>query len=232
MFKLNVSIKLLALVILTMTYAATATALPKSLSKQDSKSVAIERAESLMQTVRKTSFPELKNVDVRIRLFNSRSDFFRTRFSVGRYLFCMKMRFFIEVNAKVFDLQSPEEGLRAIIAHELGHVLFMQQRNRIELLSLVRLASKNYTARFERQTDLEAISRGYAAGLIEYRKWLYEHIPAANLEEKKRDYFSPEEISAITEALKKRPELLSYWKKNVPMNLADIESSSLPKQRP
>jgi integrase len=221
-------IKLLLLAILTMAYAVTAFSQPSTKNN----SLAIERADSLMRTVRDNSYPELRDADIRVRLFNSESDYFRTRFSFTRFVFGLKMRFFIEVNAKVFDLQAPQEGLRAIIAHELSHVLFMRQRNRIELLSLVRLASKNYTARFERQTDLQAISRGYASGLIEYRKWLYEHIPTASVEEKKRDYFSPEEIYAITEALKKRPELFMYWMKNVPMNLADIENSSLQKQRP
>lgn len=226
MFKSNVFIKLLTLVILTMTYTATATALPKSFSKSDSKSVAIRRADSLLQTVRDNSFPELKDTDIRVRLLNSKSDFFRTRFSITRYLFCVKMRFYIEVNPEVFDLQAPEEGLRAIIAHELGHVLYMLERNRIKLLSLVRLASKNYTARFERRTDLETISRGYAKGLIEYRNWLYQNISAANVEKKKRDYFSPEEISAITESLKKRPELFAYWMKHIPLNLEGIKAQT------
>lgn len=229
MFKSNAVIKLLALVILTMTYVATATASSKSFPKSDFKSIAIERADSLLQTVRENSFPELKDADIRVRLFNSKSDFFRTRFSVTRYLFCMKMRFFIEVNPKVFDLQAPEEAMRAIIAHELGHVLYMLKRNRIKLLSLIRLASKDYTARFERRTDLETISRGYATGLIDYRNWLYQNISAVDVKKKKRDYFSPEEISAITDSLKKRPELFAYWMKHIPLNLEDIENSFLQK---
>jgi hypothetical protein len=37
----------------------------------------------------------------------------------------------------------------------------------------------------------------YARGLMQYRVWLYRHVPARALAEKKRDYLSPEEIEAV-----------------------------------
>ena len=220
--KLSKSIKLFALVVLIVNYASIVSA-QQSVS---SKTFAIERTNTLLQSVRDSSYPELQNTDIEIRLFNSKSDFFRTRFSVMRYFFGLKMHFFIEVNPKVFELQPTEKALHAIIAHELGHVLYMQDEKRIKLFSLICLASKDYTARFERRTDLEAISRGYATGLIEYRNWLYQNISAKNVKEKKRDYFSPEEISAITESLKKKPALLAFWIKHIPLNLAEIKTQT------
>ena len=51
-------------------------------------------------------------------------------------------------------------------------------------------------ARFERAMDREAIRRGYASGLKEYRQWLYTHVPADKLKAKLRDYSSPAEIDA------------------------------------
>jgi hypothetical protein len=94
--------------------------------------------------------------------------------------------------------------------------------NRVRLLGLARLASKGFTARFERWADLVAIARGYGEGLKEYRRWLYQNVPARNLKEKKRDYFSPEEIDAILSEEQKRPGRITYWLKHVPGNLGEI----------
>jgi hypothetical protein len=132
------------------------------------------------------------------------------------------MRYLIRVNPKVCSLQAPEAGVRAILAHELAHVLYLKNRNRAQLFGLARLISKGFTARFERWTDLQAISRGYGEGLKEYRRWLYQHVPNHKLSEKLRNYFSPEEIDAILSLSHERPELLTYWLKRAPRNLKEI----------
>ena len=190
----------------------------------DADRTALEWARLLMESVRSASYPELKGADIRVRLFRSDRDFFRTRFDAARFLAGLKMRFFVEVNPRAFELRAPEEGLRAIMAHELGHVFYFTRGPRVRLLGLVRLASKGYTARFERRTDLEAISRGYAAGLIEYRRWLYHNVPAGQSAKKMRDYFSPEEVEALLSVMRCRPEALGYWLKHVPRNLGEIQS--------
>jgi hypothetical protein len=61
--------------------------------------------------------------------------------------------------------------------------------------------------------------------LIAYRTWLYDHIPLNKLAEKRRDYFSPEEIDAIVTAAAQNPDLFDYWLHHVPMDLADIQSA-------
>jgi len=126
----------------------------------------------------------------------------------------------------VFDLQAPEDGVRAIIAHELGHVFYYKKGNRMRLFGLIRLISKGYRSGFERWTDLQAISRGYADGLKTYRKWLYKNVPQKKLEEKRRSYFSPEEIDAIKSRIQARPKLLTYWLKHVPRNLKEIQEQN------
>ena len=186
--------------------------------------IVIERTRLLVEEVRATSYPELRNADIRIKTFNNKADYFRVSFSSTRFLFGRRMRFVVLVNPKVFNLGAPAEAVRAILAHELGHILYFKQRKRIELLGLVRLASKKFTARFERWADLQAISRGYGEGLKEYRVWLYGHVPNERLAEKKRNYFSPEEVDAITIGIQKRPERLVYWLKNVPLNLSEIQT--------
>jgi hypothetical protein len=104
----------------------------------------------------------------------------------------------------------------------LAHVLYLKNRNRGRLLGLARLISKGFTARFERWTDLQAISHGYGEGLKEYRRWLYQHVPYQMLPEKLRNYFSPEKIDAILSLSHERPELLTYWLKRAPRNLQEI----------
>ncbi|HST23958.1 MAG TPA: hypothetical protein VLR90_22825 [Blastocatellia bacterium] len=182
----------------------------------------LDRVSILMDEIKAASYPELRGADIQVKFFESRSDYFRARFAVPQFLTGRKMRYIVFVNADVFTRQAPEEGVRAILAHELAHVLYFRQRNRLRLLGLVRLTSKGFTSRFERWADLQAIARGYGEGLKEYRKWLYQNIPAKNMREKKRDYFSPEEIDAIVSSAQRQPELLAYWLEHVPRNLKEI----------
>lgn len=185
---------------------------------------AVERVLKLVDEIRAAAYPELRNAQIEIETFQNRADYFRSSFSISRFLRPGKMRYRILVNPRVFALQAPAAGVRAILAHELGHTLYFTQRNRLELLGLVRLAGKGFTARFERWADLQAIARGYGEGLQAYRRWLYQHVPADRLAEKQRDYFSPEEIDAILAALQKRPEQMAYWLKHVPRNLREIQA--------
>jgi hypothetical protein len=182
---------------------------------------AVERTRVLVNEVIASSYPELKGAAIRIEPFRSRSDYFKTRFGIPQYFFG-RMCYLVFVNPRVFELQAPDAGVRAIIAHELAHVLYFKSRNRVRLLGLVRLISKRYTAKFERRSDLKAISLGYGEGLREYRQWLYRNLPATKLVEKQRNYFSPEEIDAILSATRKRPELLDHWVKHVPLSLDQI----------
>jgi hypothetical protein len=193
-------------------------------AQQITNAEAIKRTQLIVQEVVKASYPELKNADIQVQTFHSASDYFRTSFSFGRFLSAKKMRYFIKVNPRVFALNAPEEGVRAIVAHELGHAFAFHRKKRICLLGLVRLSSKGYITTFERRTDLQAILRGYSEGLKAYRMWLYQNIPAKKLTEKRRNYFSPKEIEAIELKRKQKPELMQYWFKHTPRNLAEIET--------
>ncbi|MFY9558532.1 MAG: hypothetical protein WAV20_00260 [Blastocatellia bacterium] len=181
------------------------------------------RARLVASEVIASSYPNLKGLDIRIKPFRSRTDYFRARFGLPQYFFT-RMRYLLLVNPRVFELKAPDEAVRAIIAHELAHVVWFKVRNRVRLVGLVRLTSQRFTARFERWADLKAISLGYGEGLKEYRRWLYKNIPASKLAEKQRNYFSPDEIDAILSASHGRPELLLYWLKNVPLSLDEILS--------
>jgi hypothetical protein len=179
-----------------------------------------------MEAVRAASFSELQRKVVNTRNFESSADYFRTRFSVSRFLLLRPMHYFVEMNPRIENAGPSEGGVCGILAHELVHILRMSQGNRIRLFGFVRLLSGRYTARFERSADLEAIRCGYGPGLTTFREWVYQNIPPAELKRKKRNYFSPEEISAILEMTRTKPELFAYWNKHVPLNLQQIERAS------
>ena len=190
--------------------------------KQATETAAVERTRLLVQEIVAASYPELRGADIEVKTFQSDSDYFRTGFSISRFLFGRKMRYILLVNPRVFERNAPEAGIRAILAHELGHAFYFKKGKRIRLLGLVRLLSKGYAARFERWTDLQALTRGYAEGLKAYRRWLYQNVPRKKMGEKRRNYFSPEEIDAIVSAIAKQPAMQAYWFKRVPRNLAEI----------
>ncbi len=187
---------------------------------------AISTVSTVILEVRRTSFPELAHVDLRVRTLQSHADYLRTRFSLSRFVLLMPMRYFTDVNPALFLEQAPSDGVCAILAHELVHIVSLSRGNRIRRFGLVRLLSKRQTAKFERRTDLEAIHRGYGDGLRSYRKWVYDHISPNKLPEKRRNYFSPEEIGAIQILLQERPELFGYWNAHVPMSLQEIQNGS------
>jgi len=192
-------------------------------SKREQVDAGIGAVGTVLQDIRGTSYPELAHVDLRVRNFRSQSDYFRTRFSLSRFLLLMRMRYFVDVNPALFQKQAPSDGVCAILAHELVHVVSLSRGNRIRRFGLVRLLSKGQTTKFERRADLEAIHRGYGDGLKNYRTWVYIHIPPSKLQEKQRNYFSPQEIAAIEKKLLKQPDLFAYWSVHVPMNLQAIQ---------
>lgn len=151
----------------------------------------------LVHRIQTASFPELSGRDVDVRPFHSASDYLRTRFSIPRFLLLLPMRYFVEVNPTAFVRNVPSGGLCAIVAHELVHITQMNRGNRIRILGFVRMLSRKYTAKLERATDREAIRRGYAPGLIAYRRWLYDNIPPSRVAAKRRDYLTPEEMEAL-----------------------------------
>jgi len=198
-----------------------------SVARSESEKAALARTNLLVREIIEKSYPELREARIKIKTFDSRADYFRSRFSLQRFLTFRKLDYLILVNPRIFGKDAPSDAaMRAIIAHELAHVVYYERHNRFELLGLIGLLSNSFTARFERGADLEAVRRGYGAGLKEYRRWLYRNIPPKNLAAKKRDYFSPEEIDLILDATDEKPSLFDYWRKNIPRSAAEITAGS------
>jgi integrase len=152
--------------------------------------------------------------------------YLESRFTLSSFLSARKLRYVILFNPEAIARQVPPDGLRAIVAHELAHIDYFHRRRRLGLVSLILLLRAPFAARFERRADLEAIALGYGPGLESYRIWLYRNVPASKIEEKKRDYFSPEEIEVILRAAQQNPQIMGVFSTCVPRDVAEIERRS------
>lgn len=170
-----------------------------------------------------TSYPQLEQSKFKIGGITSDSTYLETRFTLTSFFFSRRLKYSIRFNPELMLRDVPAEGLRGIVAHELAHADYFHSHNRLALLGLVRLVFPSSRARFERGADLEAIDLGYGPGLKLFRLWLYQNVPTKRLREKKRDYFSPDEIDAIERARAQQPGIASALKKCVPLNLGAVE---------
>lgn len=183
---------------------------------------AVEKTQTLLKEITAESFPEISAEKLKVKSFHSQTNFFKTRFSFTRYLTFQSMRTIVYVNPSIFEMGAPDDGIRAVLAHELAHALYYKRKNRLELLGLAALLDSDFIAKFERRADLTAIERGYGEGLIKYREWLYRQIPAEKAKKKQRNYFTPEEIELLIPVIRKKPGLIKKLKKNVPRDLDEL----------
>ena len=148
---------------------------------------------------RARSFPELSTVSLELRESHSEEYLFETDIVRSSLWMPGRPRGYLLYLSSRFDTSTlSARAQEAILAHELQHVLDY------ESWSLARLAffyaryswSADYRRNYERETDRRVLARGYADGLIEYRVWLYARLSPEQVERKRRDYLSPEEIRA------------------------------------
>ena len=184
-----------------------------------------EGIKQVIQSVRQASFPRLSRADIAVYDLRSDSDYLQARFTVSSF-FSRKLQYLVFFNQEAIRRQVPAEGLRAIVAHELAHISYYDDQSRMGLLSLVALLVPSITTRFERKADLDAIVLGYGRGLQTFRIWLYGNIPTATVADKKRDYYTPEEIEALLRAETSHPGMMSKFQRCVPRNLEEINEEA------
>ncbi len=201
-------------------------ALRQSMAESPEADAAMKEVAPLVDSVRAASFPQLKDVDITLHPMRSDYIYLEGRFTFTSFFLARRLRYMILFNPEAFARQVPPDGLRGIVAHELAHIDYFNRQSRMGLISLVGLLSAPFAARFERRADLEAIALGYGPGLESYREWLYRNIPASRMEEKKRDYFTPDEIEAILAAERRNPRIMGVFAACVPRGLADIDRES------
>ncbi len=190
--------------------------------------------EGVLQHVKATSFPELRDMPLRISRFQSETVFFMSNFDVVAALDVdAPLQLIVLVNDAVTAFPegagpSPE-AITAIVAHELAHSLdYVQRRARhgnAGLWSLLpSLLWPPAEAQMERRTDLVAVQRGYGAGLIAYRSWLYRTLSPKGVAEKRRVYYSPLELDLLRRLAINCPAVLqsALDGKTVPMDARAI----------
>ncbi len=117
------------------------------------------------------------------------------------FRFWRERRYAVQYNPKVLESELSEAAIDAILAHELVHIRSYLSLSRLELIGLAlryHFGSDEFRTEFERNTDLEAVDLGFAAGLRDYRLWLYEQLDPQAVAEKKRLYLRPEELEEIS----------------------------------
>ena len=107
--------------------------------------------------------------------------------------------YIIQINPLLLESSLSGAGTVAILVHELKHILDYTGMDALEFAEFGLWYAQGDVAEYERETDLFSMERGCAEGLIEFRLWLYEQISAAVLEEKKRNYYTPEELEVWLE---------------------------------
>lgn len=193
----------------------------------------LEKIKTLAATLAPTVNPDLvynKNFEVSqvARIFKDPNVFFSAQPSV----ITLKLKDVLAVNPIVFhqEIPLPPSALESILVHELHHIsdyetLSFYQISKIGLSQVKH--SPNYF-RYERYTDFRTIAKGYGAGLIQYREWLFKVLKKEKaIENKKKTYFGPEEIQFLMSIaplkLAKLEQLLTKDFRKTPLSLEELK---------
>lgn len=187
----------------------------------------MKHIETMMKEVLKDSFPELKDIQIKIQPLHEDAFYFASNFE-PLSLFTPSPLYIIQANSKMFSAKLPTPAARAILAHELAHTLDYVKGGIPGIIGIgIKVLNENRV--YEHRTDLQAIYRGYGIGLIDYRKWIYPTIPAKDLAEKKATYYQPTEIAALIDAFTeakafgKKEALYKIWYKSPPFGIKQIQ---------
>ncbi len=145
--------------------------------------------------VRDRYFPAMKDLDLSVNLFSDPDDFLHAGLKISTlFKDPMHRSYRIWVNSRLLDSPPSPTALNAILTHELKHVQDYTQMAWPELVFFGAQYELFPIAGYERRTDEAPLASGQGCGLIQYRFWLYSHEAGKGLEEKVRDYYSPDEI--------------------------------------
>lgn len=159
-----------------------------------------------LAAVREASFPELAGVNVGVEAVVD-LQYFRAWTELDTINEAPEARTYtVQYDPEVLSDPPGAEALAAVLAHELGHVLDYLAMDSTELLEFgvwygsQDSATSDELSAYERATDEVALERGCATGLSAFREWLYARVEGDVEIDKRRNYYSPEEIAAWVEA--------------------------------
>jgi hypothetical protein len=180
---------------------------------------------ALTQGLVAQSFPELQSKSIAHHTFDAADVFFESNLEVASLMPWHQgpVQYLVNYNPAVFRKGCPPAAIEGILAHELSHTLDYVNGGipaLLEIVNALRLPQSNQ--RYEHQTDLQAIFRGYGPGLIAYREWIYTQLTPGAIRQKQATYYTPDEIRLLMESLvwAKAHDLEAPWKhwllQNVP----------------
>jgi hypothetical protein len=147
--------------------------------------------------VRTALYDELEGIPIELQAISSTTSFFAASVDLSSLDGTTEnRRYVVQYAEELLALEPPADGVVAILAHELAHVLHYTGLEQQELIDFALWYAQGDIADYERQTDEQTLRRGCASGLIAYREWLYSVVDAETRAEKQRDYYTPEEIRA------------------------------------
>ncbi|MCB9797711.1 MAG: hypothetical protein H6741_33895 [Alphaproteobacteria bacterium] len=152
---------------------------------------------ALLALAQAQAWPELEGVEVSLETAPMSGDYFVASLDLSTLDDPPReRRYRVNFNVQVLEDPPSYAAVGAILAHELSHVHDYTGMEAEAMADFALWYAQADTAEYERATDLAAMERGCAQGLLEYRLWLYAHVDAETLEEKRRVYWTPEEIEA------------------------------------
>ncbi len=157
----------------------------------------VDELRILLNEVRSNLYPQLDGVRIDLEPIVSETVYFNAAFDPANVeMPPRERRYIIGYNRRLFDAPPSYAAVVAVLAHELKHVLDYTEMDTEALIEFALWYMREDIAEYERATDEHALIVGCALALREFRVWLYDHIPPDAVEEKRRCYYTPEEIDA------------------------------------
>ena len=151
----------------------------------------------ILAEVRAALYPELEGVSIQLEPMDSTSDFF-----VANLDFAtlddppLSRRYLVRYSKRLFDDPPGHAATAAVLAHELRHIVDYTGMDGAELAEFALWYVSSDVSAYERETDEHVLKLGCGEALKRYRLWLYGQVDPATLEQKKKDYYTPQEIDA------------------------------------
>jgi hypothetical protein len=153
--------------------------------------------ERLVAEVAASSYPRLRSASITVVDLDSESDFFQATLDLETAdQDPLDRQYRVLANPRLFEDPPSQPAVVAILHHELGHIEDYTFLDAPELVRFGLWYATADTAAYERATDERALRAGCGDGLVEYREWLYDHVPEDVVAEKQRVYYTPDEIRA------------------------------------
>ena len=144
--------------------------------------------------------PELIGVPHQLRSMMSEEDYFASNLILSTLDDPPRERdYTMMYNPVLFEDPPSWAAVEAIVLHEFKHTIDYTMMNGQELAEFGVWYANGDISEYEHETDEFALELGFAEGLKAYRLWLYDHVSPETAEQKRYDYYTPEEIDAWVE---------------------------------